>query len=92
MPETEWTPLHDFYAQDLDHNLTVVEHYVESGDPYKIHECAQVFLTLWTTYVFLRKDLNAHDRLALGRLLCRVRGSPPYRIPVRLKTLDLAKC
>lgn len=46
MPETEWTPVHDFYAQDLDHNLTVVERYVESGDPDKIHECAQVFLTL----------------------------------------------
>lgn len=67
MPETEWTPLHDFYAQDLDHNLTVVERYVESGDLYKIHECAQVFLTLWTTYIFHRKALNAHDRLALGR-------------------------
>lgn len=67
MPETEWTPLHDFYAQDLDHNLTVVERYVESGDPDKIHECAQVFLTLWATYIFLRKALNAHDRLALGR-------------------------
>lgn len=67
MPETEWTPLHDFYAQDLDHNLTVVERYVESGDPDKIHECAQVFLTLWATYIFLRKALNAHDRLALAR-------------------------
>lgn len=71
MPETEWTPLHDFYAQDLDHNLSVVERCVKSGDPHKIHECAAVFLPLWTVYVFLRKALSAHDQLVLGQRIAR---------------------
>ena len=71
MPEIEWTPLHDFYAQDLDHNLSVVERYIRSGDPQKIHECAQVFLTLWTVYTFLRKALSAHDQLVLGQRIAR---------------------
>ena len=97
MPGTEWTPLHDFYAQDLDHNLTVVERYVESGDPYKIHECAQVFLDP-VDNLHLPPESPQCPRTSRSRstyparLLCRVRGSPPYRIPVRLKSLNLAMC